>query len=84
MRLAWGAVLGRTSYELADYLGDANHVIRTGEWVPELNGYVRLVGGPGTAKAAFVGLNQAGDITTFHIKTVAELAADAPSLGWVP
>jgi hypothetical protein len=35
--------LGRKSYSLAEYLDDANHVIRHGIFVPELNGYVRLL-----------------------------------------
>ena len=51
--------------------------------MPEMNGYVKLIGGPGSAKAAFVGVNRAvGNITTFHIKTVKEIARKAPSLGW--
>ncbi len=77
--------LGKTEYNLANYLDDANHVIQSGTWAPELNGYVKLVGGPGSAKAAFVGVDRAaGNITTFHIKTVKELSRSAPSLGWTP
>lgn len=77
--------LGKTSYNLRNYLDDANHVIQNGTWVPELNGYVRLVGGKGSAKAAFVGVDRVGgNITTFHIKTVKELSRSAPSLGWSP
>lgn len=76
---------GRKSYNLNDYISDANHVIRTGTWVPELNGYVKLIGGEGSAKAAFVGLTRDGvNIATFHVKTVRELARSAPSLGWAP
>lgn len=37
--------LGKRSYNLAEYVADANHVIQTGQWVPELNAYVKLVGG---------------------------------------
>jgi hypothetical protein len=77
--------MGRTSYNLRNYLDDANHVITNGTWVPELNGYVSLVGGQGSAKAAFVGIDRAGGhITTFHIKSVSELSRSAPSLGWSP
>lgn len=77
------SALGHDSYSLGNYLDDANHVIRNGTWVPELNGYVRLIGGEGSAKVAFVGVNrQNGNITTFHIKSVAEVAHKAPSLGW--
>lgn len=55
-----------------------------GVFVPELNGYVKLIGGKGSAKYGFVGLNQAtGNITTFHIKTAKELSKKAPSLGIV-
>ncbi|MBM5608835.1 hypothetical protein [Listeria ivanovii] len=66
---------------MGDYVNDANHVINTGKYVPELNGYVRLVGGKGRAKFAFVGLDRTtGEITTFHLKTVKQLIKKAPSL----
>jgi|GEM_PF-3747205 len=74
---------GRKSYNLKDYLNDANHVIKNGTFVPEMNGYVRLIGGQGSAKYGFVGLDRAtGGITTFHTKSVSELARKAPSLGF--
>jgi len=74
--------LNRNSYNLKDYINDANHVIANGQFSPELNGFVKLIGGSGTAKYAFVGLNRSGNnITTFHIKTVSELSRKAPSLG---
>jgi len=77
--------LGRTDYNLANYLDDANHVIKTGTWVPELNAYTKLIGGLGSPKAAFVGVDRAvGNITTFHVKSVQELSRSAPSLGWTP
>lgn len=77
--------LGRKSYNLRNYLDDANHVIQSGTYVKELNGYVKLIGGPGSAKYAFVGLKNGGDnISTFHIKTASELARKAPSLGIQP
>jgi hypothetical protein len=45
--------------------------VSTGSWVPELNGFVRIVGGPGSAKVAFAGLNQElTRLTTFGIRTV--------------
>jgi len=57
---------------------DANFIIKNGTYAPELNGYVRFMGGQ---KYGFVGLDHAtGDITTFHIKTVSELIKNAPSL----
>ncbi|WP_271004813.1 T7SS effector LXG polymorphic toxin [Listeria seeligeri] len=68
-------------YSINDYVNDANHVINTGKYVPELNGYVKLVGGKGKAKFAFVGLDRlTGEITTFHLKTVKQLIKKAPSL----
>lgn len=77
------SALGKKSYSLAEYLDDANHVIRHGIFVPELHGYVRLLGGKGSVKFGFVGRNRTtGDITTFHIKTAKELANKAPSLGF--
>lgn len=76
------AALGRSSYNLKEYLADANHVVATGTFVPELNGYAKLLGGPGSAKYAFVGMKDGGKaISTFHIKTAKELGAKAPSLG---
>ncbi len=74
--------LGKSSYDLKNYLDDANHIIKNGTFVPELNGYVKLIGGQGSAKYGFVGLNRTtGNITTFHIKTAKELSNLAPSLG---
>lgn len=73
---------GHVSYNIKQYILDANHVVQSGKYVPELNGYVKLVGGPGAAKYAFVGVDRAGkSITTFHIKSIKELAKKAPSLG---
>ncbi|OIN56677.1 hypothetical protein BLX24_23920 [Arsenicibacter rosenii] len=73
--------LGKTSYNLKNYLDDANFIIKNGTFVPEMNGYVRLIGGQGSAKFGFVGLNRStGNITTFHIKTAQELARKAPGL----
>ncbi|WP_271749827.1 ribonuclease YeeF family protein [Bacillus paralicheniformis] len=74
--------MGKKQYNLKNYLEDANYVIKNGKYVPELNGYVKLIGGKGSAKYGFVGLNRnTGHITTFHVKTVKELAKKAPSLG---
>lgn len=74
--------LGKTAYNLKDYVDDANYVIQNGIFVPEKNAFVKLVGGTGSAKYAFVGLNRStGEITTFHIKTAKELSRSAPSLG---
>ncbi|EAG1698186.1 hypothetical protein BBW85_06360 [Listeria monocytogenes] len=75
-------VFNKSTYSASDYLNDANHVINSGTYVPEMNGYVKFVGGEGSAKYAFVGLDRAtGKITTFHLKTVSELIKKAPSLG---
>ncbi|MCF8020186.1 MAG: hypothetical protein K9L62_12385 [Vallitaleaceae bacterium] len=75
---------GKDAYNLKNYVSDANHVIDNGTYVKELNGYVQLIGGKGSAKYGFVGLDRAtGNITTFHIKTASELAKKAPSLGIV-
>lgn len=78
-------VLGKRSYNLAQYLDDANHVIQTGHWVPEMNAYVRIVASNnGSAKALLVGINRAsGAITTFHVKSLREIAKKAPSLGLI-
>ena len=74
--------LGKQSYNLKNYIDDANHIIKNGQYVPELNGYVKLIGGKGSAKYGFVGLDRAtGKITTFHIKSAKYLSKYAPSLG---
>ena len=71
--------LGKNSYNISNYLDDANFVIKNGTYVKELNGYVRFIGGQ---KYGFVGLDRiTGAITTFHIKKVSELIKTAPSLG---
>jgi len=65
-----------------EYLSGANYVINNGQFVPELNGYIRFFGTGGRANYAFVGLKNAGkNISTFHVKGVRELAK-IPSLGF--
>ncbi|MBI6763102.1 hypothetical protein, partial [Pseudomonas syringae] len=77
------SAFGKSEYNIKSYLDDANHVIRNGDFVPEMNGYVKMIGGEGSAKYGFVGVDRAtGNITTFHVKTVSELARKAPSLGF--
>ena len=66
---------------LKNYINDANFIVKNGTYIPQLNGYVRLIGGKGSAKFGFVGLNRTtGNITTFHIKTAEELAKKAPNM----
>ena len=75
-------VMNKTSYSLKNYLDDANHIVKNGQYTSELNGYVKLIGSTGSAKYGFVGINNAtGKITTFHVKTAKELSKKAPSLG---
>ena len=77
--------MGSKSYGLGQYVDDANHIIQNGTWVPEMNGFAKLIGGQGSAKFGFVGLERgSSSITTFHIKTASELAKKAPSLGITP
>lgn len=58
--------LGRDKYTKEDYLDDANHTIEKGKYVPEINAYVKLVGGKGQAKYAVAGLDRnTGNLTTF-------------------
>lgn len=49
------SAFNRTSYNMKNYLDDAHHTIKTGTYVPELNGFVKLIGGLGSAKYAFTG-----------------------------
>ena len=58
-----------------EYLEAANYVLNTGEYIPELNGYVKFIGVNGKANYAFVGLKNNGqNISTFHIKSVNQLS----------
>ena len=72
-------ILEKSNYSVKDYLDDANYIIQNGDYSPELNGYVKFLRGD---NYGFVGLDrETGNITTFHIKKVGELAKKAPSLG---
>lgn len=76
-------VLGRENYTVSGYVDDANWVVGTGAFSPELNAYVRFVGGVGQAKAVVVGLDRAtGNLTTMHLKPISFIEQRAPSLGW--
>ncbi|WP_394324900.1 RHS repeat-associated core domain-containing protein [Pseudomonas chlororaphis] len=75
--------LGYENYSLKQYISDANSVVRNGTFVPELNAYVAIPGGTGSAKGLLVGLDRkTGEITTLHLKPVSFFEAKAPSLGW--
>lgn len=76
--------LKRTDYSIEQYLKDANFVVETGTYVPELNAYVKFIGYEGkNTLYAFVGLDRnTGNITTYHVKTVDYLIKKAPSLGF--
>ncbi|WP_146172040.1 RHS repeat-associated core domain-containing protein [Pseudoduganella armeniaca] len=75
--------LGYQKYTVSQYVEDANAVLRTGTFVPELNAYVAIPGGTGSAKGLLVGLDRAtGEITTMHMKPVSWFEAKAPSLKW--
>ncbi|MCB0356781.1 MAG: hypothetical protein KDD40_07220, partial [Bdellovibrionales bacterium] len=84
----------KNSYNLKDYVLDAQHVIKEGQYVKEANAYIQLIGGggknslakkqtkDGVSKYAFVGVDKEHTrITTFHIKSVKELKKKYPLLG---
>ena len=72
---------GTDSYNLKNYIQDANLIIKEGTYVPELNAYAKRILGPGSEKYGFVGLKNAGsNISTFHIKSAKQLVKKAPSL----
>lgn len=76
-------MFGYKNYTIANYLEDANLVIKNGTYVPELNAYVSIAGGKGTAKGLVVGLDRTtNEITTFHLKPVSFLEKRAPSFNW--
>ncbi|WP_316841948.1 hypothetical protein [Pedobacter gandavensis] len=71
--------IGESSYNLKNYMTDANFIIKNGTFVPEMNGYVRFFGGK-SSDFGFVGLNRAtGNITTYHIKPLSFLIKKAPN-----
>jgi hypothetical protein len=77
------------------YLSDANHVIKEGIFVPELNAYAKFIGRATdkkfidpkaniskSIKYAIVGLDRkTGKITTFHVKELQDFIKNTPSLG---
>ena len=66
---------------VGDYLDGANYVIENGQYIPEMNGYIRFFGANGQANYAFVGLSSDSSfITTFGIRSVSELAKIIPWL----
>jgi hypothetical protein len=76
-------VFGFKNYSVQDYVNDANLVIKNGTYVPELNAYVTIAGGRGTAKGLIAGLDRVTkEITTLHLKPVSFLEKRAPSLNW--
>ena len=44
------------------------------------NAYIRFLGKDGGANYAFVGMNQRGRVTTYHIKSVVKLAKSGVSM----
>lgn len=47
--------LGTKNYSAAQYVDDANWVIQNGKFAPEINAYVSVAGGQGSAKGLMVG-----------------------------
>jgi hypothetical protein len=78
-----GQSLGDDKYTLEQYVADANSVIRNGTFAPELNAFVAIPGGVGSAKGLLVGVDRVtGEITTMHLKPISFFETKAPSLGW--
>jgi RHS repeat-associated protein len=70
-------VTGRSSYNLKDYIGDANWIIKNGTYSSKLNGYFYYMGNSaksGESLLGFVGMKYGGNtISTFHIKSATKL-----------
>ncbi|MGT2911558.1 DNRLRE domain-containing protein [Streptococcus cameli] len=71
----------KSSYSIQQYLDDANNVIQNGTYIPEMNGYVKKIGGTGkSTKYEFVGLDRTtGNITTYHIKYAKQILKKSPN-----
>ena len=69
-------VLKKSSYNLKDYINDANWIIKNGRYSEKFNGFYYYLGNAkkGESLFGFVGLKNNGqNIATFHIKTATEL-----------
>ena len=62
------------------YAKGAKYVIKTGKYVPEMNGYIRFIGTQGRANYAFVGMKNGGRISTYGVRSVASLIAKGVSM----
>ncbi len=75
------ALFGRVTYDLADYLVDANRLMKSGRYVEEVNGYVQPIKGAIPAQVEFLGLDATKlRITTFHPKDLADFYERVPRL----
>lgn len=77
--------LGRKIYGIEDYASDAAHIVKYGTYLPEANAYTKLIGAKAdktvpNSNFGFVGLNNDGQITTFHIKTRKDLKRKFPDI----
>ena len=61
-----------------EYAKGAKYTIKNGQYVKEMNGYIRFFGANGKANYAFVGMKSGGRISTFGIRAAAELAKKIP------
>ena len=69
-------VTGKSSYNLKNYVDDANGIIQNGKYSSKLNGYYQYMGNAakGESLFGFVGLKKGSSaISTFHIKTATQL-----------
>ena len=69
-------VTGKSTYNLKNYVDDANWIIQNGTYSSKLNGYYSFManGSKGQSLFGFVGMKNAGStISTFHIKSAAQL-----------
>ena len=62
------------------YAKGAKYVIKTGKYIPEMNGYIRFIGTQGRANYAFVGMKSGGRISTYGVRSVASLIAKGVSM----
>ena len=63
-----------------EYAEGAKYVIKNGTYISEKNAYVRFLGSNGKANYAFVGMKSGGRVSTFHVRSVSEMAKDSITL----
>ena len=75
-----GIEFGKLYSNASEYAKGAKYVIKNGQYVKELNGFVRFIGTQGKANYAFVGMKAGGRVATYGVRSVASMIAKGVSM----